>query len=303
MLDTVSIIPVAVDEEASFFVSPDGSDNNDGGIKKPFKTLQRGLAGIGDLSRGFNGAAGLKGAALFLRQGFYPLISTVFIGRKHSGMDGAPVFISAYGKERVSISSSVLIPGEVFEKDSGVGGYMVDLAAMGIHDNLNITKGQAYPLVFFGDERLKCMLTEEPVLQPGMWHFNNISNRLYISPPNGADMHDSEVYLAVSAFELFNLSDTENLVLNGLFFEKSLGSAVTVNGGRSVTIQNCAISNVGGRGISFNACDSGRVIMSSVMMTGSFPIVLAGSCNCVIDNNLLSEGSRWTGQEDAVHII
>ncbi len=114
-----------ISQKKQFFVSTDGNDNNAGTIDAPFATIARGLEAV----------KGLGGAVLWIRGGIYTITETLVLDALHSGSVSAPTFISAYNGEKVSITSSKVVPGDSFKSiDAAIADGMIDAS---IRDRLN----------------------------------------------------------------------------------------------------------------------------------------------------------------------
>ncbi len=83
--------------ETQIFVANDGDDTKgDGSKEKPYETINRALVDVSN--RG--------GAVIWLRGGHY---SPASLSEEHSGKENAPLFISAYQDEKVTVSSGKVI--------------------------------------------------------------------------------------------------------------------------------------------------------------------------------------------------
>lgn len=105
------ILPFEITGETQIFVSNDGSDSNDGSIEKPFKTLKRALKWVEKM----DASVRKKGMVIYLREGAYRISETLVLNGKHSGAYDAPLYISAYNGEEVTITSSTAIPFSDFK--------------------------------------------------------------------------------------------------------------------------------------------------------------------------------------------
>ena len=124
------------------FIAPNGSDENGtGSIDAPFATLSRALACVADG----------KGGVIYLREGIY---NGATLDERHSGESDAPLFIRAYGKEKVTFSCgktfdpSLLVPVanapfvtdaqreqlDRFTEGNSKNVYAIDLKALGFKE-------------------------------------------------------------------------------------------------------------------------------------------------------------------------
>ncbi|MBM7565792.1 S-layer homology domain-containing protein [Paenibacillus sacheonensis] len=127
---------------SELYVSPDGSDTNDGSIGSPFHTLQKAK----DAVRAYmaNEMVPAGGITVYLRGGEYVIASTVDFEAADSGTADKPVTYKAYDGENVIFSGAQTIPGSAFAPvtDPSVkarlypnvadGVMQVDLNALGI---------------------------------------------------------------------------------------------------------------------------------------------------------------------------
>ncbi len=85
-------------KEGFLYVSTDGDDNNDGTLKKPFKTIQKGAS------------EARAGDTVYIRGGTYFEVVTVL----NSGTEDAPIIISGYpGEQAVLDGENILPEGEI----------------------------------------------------------------------------------------------------------------------------------------------------------------------------------------------
>ena len=103
--------PVAIEGEVEIFVSPNGSDNNNGTIDKPFETFDRAVKEINILN---SGTVKPKGIVLYLREGDYVISETLNFDKNFSGTSEHPLIISSYNGEKVSFLSGLKIKQEEF---------------------------------------------------------------------------------------------------------------------------------------------------------------------------------------------
>jgi hypothetical protein len=92
---------------SNYYVSPNGSDANNGSIEAPFKTI----AHAKELLRTLPKEEKQKNITVYLRGGTHILDETVVFGLEDSGLDGYPITYAAYEDETPIISSGVSIKG------------------------------------------------------------------------------------------------------------------------------------------------------------------------------------------------
>lgn len=79
-----------------FFVSPTGSDRNNGTQASPFRTIERARDAVRERKP-------RQPVTIYLRQGVYELAKAIQLGRDDGGLPGAPIRYVAYENERVHI--------------------------------------------------------------------------------------------------------------------------------------------------------------------------------------------------------
>lgn len=119
--------------QVSFFVSPDGSDSNNGTRSKPFKTLRYAIEAASELKE--------KDVTIALRKGMHYLDQTITI--EASRFLPASLQITAYGNEEATISAGK--PLQLKWKRWKNGIYMADVPA-GLSFERMYVNGQLQPL-------------------------------------------------------------------------------------------------------------------------------------------------------------
>ena len=142
----------------TYFVSPNGSDDNVGTKDSPFKTLQHAL----------NQAIATGGAQIVLRGGRYVIEDTVEIGTLHGGTKQSPLYITAYPGETVTFTAADTVKGSAFSpvtdqaviarlntfiENNAENVYVADLASLGITDYPTPTT-QGEPVLLRGNNSL-----------------------------------------------------------------------------------------------------------------------------------------------------
>ena len=99
--------------QATFYVSPAGSDSNSGTLAAPFLTIGAAQQAVRGLTASMNG-----NIQVFLRGGVYPLASPLVFGSADSGTNGYQVIYQAYNNEVPVISGGVAVTGWVLDHGS-----------------------------------------------------------------------------------------------------------------------------------------------------------------------------------------
>ncbi len=138
---------VCAHDTVRLYVSPYGSDYNDGSIKSPYATLVRANMAVQILRD--NGAYPEGGIEIILRGGIYQMDSRLLINSKGSGEESAPVVYKNYDGESVVLRAAKSIPlsqtspvsSEVAERlrsDAAEHVRSIDLRSIGIVDSKSV---------------------------------------------------------------------------------------------------------------------------------------------------------------------
>jgi GH141 insertion domain len=101
-----ALAPISATQR-TFYISPDGSDSNQGTLNGPFLTLQRARAAASAaISDGMTGDI-----VIYLRGGIYQLDAPLVLGPAESGRNGHRIIFSSYPKEQAIISAGRRIAG------------------------------------------------------------------------------------------------------------------------------------------------------------------------------------------------
>lgn len=106
----VFLLLVFAGNAADIYVSPKGSDLNNGSKDQPLATVAAALHKARELRR-LNDASVKNGIHIILRGGVYVLHETVFIRGEDAGTDDSPTFIEAAAGEQPVLSGGVTIKG------------------------------------------------------------------------------------------------------------------------------------------------------------------------------------------------
>lgn len=108
--------PTKDDVPVQFYIAPNGSDKNDGSIKKPFATLEKARDTIRELKS--NGGIPAGGIAVNLRKGDYRITSSFVLNGQDSGSPGSPILYRAYPNEKVTLVGGEKLTASQFKKVS-----------------------------------------------------------------------------------------------------------------------------------------------------------------------------------------
>ncbi|MFF6783104.1 RICIN domain-containing protein [Streptomyces sp. NPDC012510] len=98
--------PAAAATQATYYVSPNGSDTNSGTISSPFKTLQHARDVVRTVNDDMTGDINV-----YLRGGTYPVSSTINFTSADSGTNGHRVVYAAYPGEKPVLDGGVPVTG------------------------------------------------------------------------------------------------------------------------------------------------------------------------------------------------
>lgn len=98
----------AVTDNADFYVSPDGNDQNDGSIDHPFATVEKARDAVRSIDR-----TGLDGITVAIKAGDYRISSLDFTA-EDGGTENCPVTYCAYGDGEVVLNGGISISGKDF---------------------------------------------------------------------------------------------------------------------------------------------------------------------------------------------
>lgn len=118
-------------EGTAFYVAPDGSDSNSGGIGAPFRTPEAAR----DAIRALKQAGGLPagGVTVYLREGTYPRSESFELTEADSGTADAPIVYRSYPGETARLSGGANLDRSGFESvtDPAVLARIIDPSARG----------------------------------------------------------------------------------------------------------------------------------------------------------------------------
>ncbi|MDY4975589.1 MAG: S-layer homology domain-containing protein [Clostridia bacterium] len=107
---------VKIQVASTFFVAPNGSDENEGSKEKPFLTVERARDAIRELKK--NSGLPEGGITVYLREGQYRLTSPLLFTEEDSGTENAPIRYRAYRDEKVVLNGGVSLNGMDFSRVS-----------------------------------------------------------------------------------------------------------------------------------------------------------------------------------------
>ncbi len=137
----------------------------------------------------------------------------------------------------------------------------------------------------------------EELDEPGEWYLDRASGVLYFWPP--APVSQGRVFVSMLD-DAVTIHGGRNVTIEGFTIECMRGSAVTIRDSEKVRIAGCVIRNVGNAGVSISGGGDCRVIGCDIYETGDGGIRLSGGdtktltpAGHVAENNHIHHYSRW----------
>ncbi len=109
----------------------------------------------------------------------------------------------------------------------------------------------------------------EELDMPGEYYLDRTNGILYLYP--GVDMSSAVVTYSGLAKDLLSLNGTQNVVVNGITFEDSAGTAVSMKNCYQTMLQNCTFARVG-TGVVINNGKKSGIIYSTIKETANRPV-------------------------------
>ncbi|MFZ5519042.1 MAG: right-handed parallel beta-helix repeat-containing protein [Candidatus Zhuqueibacterota bacterium] len=195
LLCSIFILPAAdsfAQNEAHFFIAPNGSDANPGTMKKPFATIGRAQAAVRAATPKMAGDI-----IVFLRDGHYALAQTIIFDARDSGLNGHAVIYSAYPNESPVVHGGQRIQ-RWNEAGNGLFSATTDLNFRQLYVNgerairARTPNAGAYHRLKFWDEKHREIIIERELIQP--WQR---FDRIEMIP----HLHWAEAILPLASFE------------------------------------------------------------------------------------------------------
>ncbi len=116
----------------------------------------------------------------------------------------------------------------------------------------------------------------EELDSPGEWYLDRRDGLLYFWPPGDPSPPEVVVTVSILSDAVIAVRDASHVQLRDLTIECCRGDAVTVSGGREVTVSHCEIRHTGHYGVTVDGGDGHRVERSEIHHTGAGGVQLAG---------------------------
>jgi hypothetical protein len=147
-LIAVSLNVYAVENgHKEFYISPSGSDKNNGSINSPFATIEKAR----DIIREDKLKYPETSYTVYLREGIYSIFKTIKFDKRDIAKDDLPIIFCAYKNENVRISGGIQIPKDRIGKvtDTTISNRFITRVKDNIlqidYSGLNINEGKILP--------------------------------------------------------------------------------------------------------------------------------------------------------------
>ncbi|MBC7588136.1 MAG: right-handed parallel beta-helix repeat-containing protein, partial [Chitinophagaceae bacterium] len=106
----VSILLASSSFAQEFYVSPSGSDKNQGSLQKPFASLEKAKEAVKAINKGN------RTITVYLREGIYYLPQAFKLNKEDGGTAANPIIYTAYKNEKVQLRGSHIVPNNSIKK-------------------------------------------------------------------------------------------------------------------------------------------------------------------------------------------
>jgi len=148
---------------------------------------------------------------------------------------------------------------------------------------------------FIKGQRVYYLNILEELDQPGEYYLDRQAGILYLWPP--APLEEREAHVSLLEEPFVALHDASHVILRGLTFKYSRGTAVTIDGGEGVAVSGCTIHNLGNYGVIVNGGTKHSVDGCDIYNLGDGGIILTGG-----DRKTLAPGGHEAVNNHIHHI-
>ncbi|MDD5603525.1 MAG: right-handed parallel beta-helix repeat-containing protein [Eubacteriales bacterium] len=154
-------------------------------------------------------------------------------------------------------------------------------------NSLNSSGKSQYGARYLKDNSYYFLNVFEELDTPGEWYLDRNEGKLYIWPVG--DISKSKVTFVTSSYNILNLNNTENVIINGIKFEATLGKAVSINTGSRNMLQNCEITNTVSNNFYVKGGYKNGIIFSTLSKSDEAAVNLTstGRSTLTPDNNFI----------------
>lgn len=291
-----------------YYIAPDGQDDADGSMGRPFRTIARVQRVIRQLKTNRQYPKG--GVTVFIRGGTYPMAPGLAFDEYDSGEPGSPVTWRSYKGERPVFDGGWKVPALSPVSDAAVLARL-PAAARGKVRSCNVRAAgyspregrtpsggatrvpvtdlyadgaRLEPALGAGGERMPDALDA-----PGKWHLDSERGILYVWPPEKV----GELVLSEFSDVFLDVVNLHDVRFGGLTFQNGRFDAVVMRSCSNVRFARNVIRNFGGRAFASVRSRGLRVTGNRISNFGEQGIVLFGGNHqspaaCEIEGNDLS---------------
>lgn len=131
----------------------------------------------------------------------------------------------------------------------------------------------------------------EELDQPGEWYLDRDRGILYFWPP--APVEDAEVMVSMMERPMVVMRETSHVSLEGLTFECSRSSGISISGGKANRVAGCILARLGTIGITLSgegsgilSCDLHELGRNGISISGGNRMTLKPGSNYAINNHI-----------------
>ena len=136
---------------------------------------------------------------------------------------------------------------------------------------------------------------------PGEWYLDRAKGNLYCWPPS--PLSAGAVKVSLAGVPLLSMNATSYVTVNGLTFECSRGTGVTISNGAHNSLVNCMVRNMGNYGIDLEGGTTHNLTNNVVTGSGDGGIIVNGA-GLLCTNNEIAHYARWVYCYQAgIHVL
>ncbi|MBM4027774.1 MAG: DUF1565 domain-containing protein [Planctomycetes bacterium] len=218
-------------DPVTYFVAPNGKDDNPGTEAQPWATLRKAADSVE------------RGDTVRIRAGVYSRAGagqSAFTFSK-AGTKDAPITYKAYGDGEVLLTAGEVVPPAVFKHVKGAIYSMPYDRKAGV---LMSVFCNGLPLVGHGQNHPVPSVDE---MYPSSFYVDEDASTLYVWLPDGSDPNKSDMRTAPA--NIIGLISCHHTIFDGLTLEYGFRGFHLHRSTRDITIRNCVIRSIASQGI------------------------------------------------------
>lgn len=246
----VLLLAATIAHAADYYVSPSGSDGNDGAITRPFKTIARALTAV------------QPGGTVWIRGGTYR--ESLRIDKV--GTASAPIVISAYGSEKPILKGSQLVTGWTLHGGSTWKKTGWTINTQQVFDDGAPLQQIGKPAAHFDSSMITAVGSGVASMTPGSFYYDAAAKTLYVRLADGSNPANSAIEAGIQR-RIFQMGANARYVyLKKLAFRHSNASAyeqtaAAIEVGGNCLIEDCDVQWCDFAGIGLCYAQSGAQIV------------------------------------------